>query len=165
MEQLGIEPTLLLAQIVNFLIILFVLSKLLYKPVLAMLEKRKKEIAEGLALTEKMRQEEEKTQVKREKVLEEARREARNIVDAAKKEAEAEHKEIVATAHKEATAVLEKGKEDVAGLRAKMEHDVQSAAVELAMAMSKKLLGNVLTGVDHHKLLAKHMKELEHIQA
>lgn len=47
MEQLGIEPQLLLAQLVNFLIILFVLSKLLYKPILGMIEKRKKEIAEG----------------------------------------------------------------------------------------------------------------------
>ena len=42
MEKLGIEPQLLLAQLVNFGIIIFVLSKFLYKPILDMLEKRKK---------------------------------------------------------------------------------------------------------------------------
>ena len=44
MEKLGIEPVLLAAQIVNFLVILVVLQKLLYKPILGMLEKRKREI-------------------------------------------------------------------------------------------------------------------------
>ena len=41
MEQLGIEPKLLAAQLVNFSIILFVLTKLLYTPILSILEKRK----------------------------------------------------------------------------------------------------------------------------
>ena len=95
MEQLGIEPKLLLAQIVNFLIIAFVLTKLLYKPILAMLEKRKKEIAQGLELTEKMRLAEEKYKEKEEKLLSEARREARTIVEAAEKEAGAQRHSLL----------------------------------------------------------------------
>jgi F-type H+-transporting ATPase subunit b len=60
MDKLGIDPKLLLAQLVNFTIIMLLLKKFLYKPILDMLEKRKKEIAEGVALTAKMREEEEK---------------------------------------------------------------------------------------------------------
>jgi len=56
MEKLGIEPTLLLAQILNFLIIAFVLTKILYKPILQLLDKRKKTIEEGLRLTQKMQE-------------------------------------------------------------------------------------------------------------
>ena len=85
MEQLGIEPKLLLAQIVNFLIIVFVLSKVLYKPVLSMLEKRRKEIAEGLAISDRMRLEEEKFQEKKAARLEVARKEAKTIIEEAKK--------------------------------------------------------------------------------
>jgi F-type H+-transporting ATPase subunit b len=164
MEQLGIEPNLLLAQIVNFLIILFVLSKLLYKPILGMLEKRKKEIAEGLALTEKMRQEEEKLNVRKEKVLEEARKEAKNIVEAGKKEADAQAKEILEAAHVQAQTIVVKGKQDVASLRAGMEKDVRHAAVTLAEAMTRQLVSQVLSTADQHKLVQKHLSELEKVR-
>src|SRR3990172_6130860 len=132
MEQLGIEPNLLLAQIVNFLIIFFVLSKLLYKPILGMLEKRKKEIAAGLELTEKMRAEEEKMNVRKERILDEARNEARNIVEAGKKEADAQAHDIIEDAHSQAQGIIEKGQEDVGELRAGMEKDVKQAAVNIA---------------------------------
>lgn len=161
MEQLGIEPQLLLAQLVNFLIILIVLSRLLYKPILGMIEKRKKEIAQGLELTEKMRAQEEKLKEKEEKLLSEARREARNIVEAGEKEAEEMKKDIVADAHKEAEEIIKKGKEDVEGLREKMVGDLRRSAVELAAAMTRQLVSSVLSPADQHKLVAKHLKELE----
>jgi len=160
MEKLGIEPQLLLAQIVNFLIIFFVLSKLLYKPILGMIEKRKKEIAEGLALTEKMRIAGEKQKEKEEKLLSEARREARNLVEAAEVEAEAAKKDILAAAAKEAAATVAKGKADADALKALMEKDVRRAAVELATAMTGQLVSSVLSSADQHKLLGKQLKEL-----
>ena len=160
MEQLGIEPQLLLAQIVNFLIIFFVLSKLLYKPIMGMIEKRKKEIAEGLALTEKMKVAQEQWKEKEEKLLSEARREARNIVETGEKEGEEARRDIIAAAHKEADVVVAKGKEDVVALRAKMEKDVRAAAVEMAVAMARRLTSSILTPADQHKLLAKQVKDL-----
>lgn len=165
MEQLGIEPNLLLAQIVNFLIIFFVLSKLLYKPILGMLEKRRKEIAAGLELTQKMREEEEKMNVRKEKLFEEARKEARNIVEAGKKEADAQAKEIIEAAHEAAQGIMAKGKEDTVVLRTSMEKDVRHAAVDIAEAMSKQLLSQVLSAADQHKMIQKHLKELESVKA
>ncbi|MCX6792311.1 MAG: F0F1 ATP synthase subunit B [Candidatus Gottesmanbacteria bacterium] len=165
MEQLGIEPNLLLAQIVNFLIIFFVLSKLLYKPILGMLEKRKKEIAAGLELTEKLRAEEEKMNARKEKLLEEARKEARNIVEGGKKEAEAEAHDIIEAAHTAAQGIIAKGKDDVVELRAGMEKDVRKAAVDIAQAMTKQLLSQVLSTADQHKLIQKHVKELEKVNS
>jgi len=165
MEQLGIEPNLLLAQIVNFLIIFFVLSKLLYKPILGMLEKRKKEIAAGLELTQKMREEEEKMNVRKEKLFEEARKEARNLVEAGKKEADAQAKEIIEEAHEQAQSVMAKGKEEVIALSTSMEKDVRHAAVGIAEAMTKQLLSQVLSAADQHKLIQKHLTELEKVHA
>jgi F-type H+-transporting ATPase subunit b len=164
MEQLGIEPQLLLAQIVNFLIIFFVLSKLLYKPILLMIEKRKKEIAEGLILTEKMRAAEEKYKEKEEKLLVEARREARNIVEAAESEGEEARRDIIAAAHKEAGGIVAKGKEDVTHIHEKMVGDVRGAAVELAVAMTQRLVSHVLSSSDQHKLITKQLKELEKVK-
>ena len=161
MEKLGIEPTLLAAQIVNFVIIVFVLSKLLYKPILSMLEKRKKEIAEGLALTEKMREEEEKQQEKRQKMLTVTRREAQDILEEARKQAKVEEKEIIDGAHKEADAIIVKGKAEVERAKVEMEKGVQKSAVTLAVAMAERLLTSLLSSDDRHKLIAKHVKEIE----
>lgn len=161
MEQLGIEPKLLLAQIVNFLIIAFVLTKLLYKPILAMLEKRKKEIAEGLALTEKMRIAEEKSKEKEAKLLADARTEARTIIEEAEKEAEALKKSLAAEAQHEAAAIVEKGRRDVEELRLHMEKNVKQAAVSLAQGMARRLLSQVMTADMQHKVIAKHLQRLE----
>lgn len=161
MEKLGIEPSLLLAQIVNFSIIVLVLTKLLYKPVLAMLEKRRREIAEGVALTQKLREEEEKLKEKKLKLADEARKEGQALMEEARKQMKEEEKEILAAAHQEAGRIIEKGREEVVRMRANMEKDVQRSAVALAELMAKRLLTSVLTSEDKHKILTKHIRALE----
>ena len=81
LRNFGFEPVFFVAQIINFSLIVVVLTKFLYKPIIAILKKRKGEIEEGLALTEKLRSEEEKLNQKREKILEAARKEAQEIID------------------------------------------------------------------------------------
>ncbi len=161
MEKLGIQPSLLLAQIINFCIIVFVLTKLLYKPILTMLEKRKKEIEAGLQLTEKMREEEEKFNEKKQKMLETTRKEAQEILEEARKQAKEEEKEIITEAHKQAEQIIVKGRADIELQREVMGKEVQASAVQLAVAMATRLLTGVLSNGDKHKLIEKHVKELE----
>ncbi|KKU87445.1 MAG: ATP synthase subunit b [Candidatus Gottesmanbacteria bacterium GW2011_GWA2_47_9] len=165
MEKLGIEPSLLLAQIINFAIIVVVLSKLLYKPILSMLEKRKREIEESLRLTDKLRADEEKLLEKKNKVIDEARREAVQIIEEARKQGKEEEAAIVKAARNEAEQILVKGKNELNTVREKMEKDVRKSAIELATLMSKRLLSSVMTSDDKHKILAKHLKELEGLEA
>jgi len=164
MEKLGIEPKLLLAQIINFSIIVVVLGKLLYKPILTMLEKRKKEIEEGLKLTEKMRIEDEKFQQKRQKMLETTRKEAQGIIEEARKQAKEEEKDIIAQAHTEAEHIIEKGKADIVVYKEEMEKDMRMGAVDLAVAMSKRLISKALSGDDKHTIISKNLKELESVR-
>ncbi len=165
MEKLGIEPKLLLAQLVNFTIIVVVLSKFLYKPILDMLEKRKKEIAAGLKLTTDMKEEEEKMAVKKQKMLEVTRKEASDIIEEARKQAKEEEKEIIATAHKDAENIIAKGKADAVAARVEMEKSVEQSAIDLAVSISERLLTGILSADDKHKLIAKHIKELESVKA
>lgn len=160
MEKLGIEPTLLLAQIINFLIIVIVLSRFLYKPILTILEKRKKEIDEGLRLTAKAREDEAKFEEKKERMLISTRKEAQDILEEARKQAKQEEKDIIATAHKEAETIVQKGKEDVVRAKIEMEKGVRASAVELAEAMTKRLLTGILTPRDQHRLIVKHIKDI-----
>ena len=160
MEKLGIEPTLLLAQILNFLIIAFVLTKILYKPILQLLDKRKKTIEEGLRLTQKMQEEEGKLEQKKQKILDIARTEAKEIIEEGRKQAKEEEKEILASARKEAEEIIQRGRFEVTAQRTKMEKDVKKQTVALAAAMTKRILASVLTTDDRHKLITKQIKEL-----
>lgn len=161
MEKLGIEPSLLLAQIVNFIIIMVVLTKILYKPILGMLEKRKKDIEESLVRSEQVRQEEEKMQARKEKLLSEARKEARAILDEAKKQGKEAEREIVVTAHHEASEIIEKAKREVTAIHEALSRDIRNESVTLAGAMAKQLLGSVLTSADQHKLIEKYLREAQ----
>ena len=68
MEKLGINTTLFLTQMVNFLIMVFILQRFLYKPILKMIKERQEKISDGLALAENMAGEKEKLGKEREKM-------------------------------------------------------------------------------------------------
>lgn len=163
MDKLGIEPSLLLAQVINFSIIVFVLSRLLYKPILAMLAKRRGEIEEGLKLTALMREEEGKMVVKKQKLLDAARKEAQTIIEEAKQQGKEEEKEIIAAAHKEAAVIVEKGRQEVEHARASMEKSIRKQAVTLAASMAERLLAEALGPQEKHTLIKKQLKELERV--
>lgn len=164
MEQLGIEPQLLLAQLVNFAIIILVLTKLLYKPILAMLAKRKKAIEEGVALTEKLRLEEEKMHARREKLLADARKEGHVILEEARKLAKEEEKEIIADAHAQAEAIIEKGRQEVKRLKEELVKEMRQETVALGATMARRLLGRVLSIEDKRTIIEKHIKMLEDLK-
>ncbi len=161
MEKLGIEPSLLLAQVVNFLVIMVVLQKLLYKPILTMLEKRKREIAEGLNLTQKMREEEDNLKEKQEKALAKAREDALQIIEDAKKQAKETEKEVIADAHTQAAAIIDRAKTEADETKKAATSAIRREAVDLAVVMAKRLLTSVMGAKEQHALISKRIKDLE----
>lgn len=154
-KQFGIEPILLLAQIVNFLIILFVLKKFFYKPIVKMLEDRKAKIAESLqnadTIEAKLKETEEKSALildtarkNAEDFLSDAKTEAQRIADAAGKEA------------KEATEqTLKKAMEQIASEREKMQRDLEQETLDLVAVTVKKVLGRNLKDTEKKSLTSK----------
>jgi F-type H+-transporting ATPase subunit b len=163
MEALGIEPKLLLAQVVNFFIIVVVLNVLLFKPILLMLEKRKKEIEEGLAYTEKMRKEDEVVQEKREKILAQSRKEGLALIEEARKNAKVEEKQIVEEARKTAEEIVEKGRKTATEERESMHKGIRKDSVQLAILIAKRLLSETMSADIQHKILARHIKDIENV--
>lgn len=161
MEKLGIEPTLLGAQVINFLVILVVLQKLLYKPILSMLEKRKREIAEGIELTAKMREADEKLKVSHEKALAKAREDALSIIEDAKKQAKETEKELVLDAHTQAEAIIARAKVEAEETKKAAKEAISREAIDLAVVMAKRVLSSVMGAKEQHALIAKRVKDLE----
>ncbi len=100
-EALGLDIRVLLAQFINFAVLIFILYRFLYTPLLTMMEKRKKTIEEGVKRAEESEQ-----------VLVKVKKEAEEIILQAKRDA----KDIVAEAHVAAKqsreTLLEKAKRD-----------------------------------------------------
>ncbi|MES4787714.1 MAG: ATP F0F1 synthase subunit B, partial [Nitrospiraceae bacterium] len=72
-DKLGVSLPWLITQAINFLIVLFILQRFAYKPLMGMMEKRKNEIASALANAEKVRQEAAAQRAEFERQLEQAR--------------------------------------------------------------------------------------------
>jgi len=86
-KNFGIDPILLGAQVVNFLIVLFILRKFLYKPVLDTLKKRKDKISEGQKMAEEARIRFEKVVQEEKTILRNAENQGKKLIDDAKNEA------------------------------------------------------------------------------
>src|SRR3989344_3938875 len=86
LENFGVNPILLAAQIVNFLIIFFVLKKFLYKPILELLKKRQIMIKEGISQAEESRIKLEKVIIEEKNILRQAQLAAKKVIEDAKQE-------------------------------------------------------------------------------
>src|SRR3989344_3734981 len=103
LKNFGVQPVLLVAQIVNFLIILFILRKFFFGPITKVLEDRRQKIEEGLKNAETIERKLEETEEKTAKILEDAANQAKQVIDGAKSHSQ----EIVNEAQKEAAKTLE----------------------------------------------------------
>jgi F-type H+-transporting ATPase subunit b len=161
MDKLGIQLPMLLTQIVNFSIMLFLLSKFLYKPILKALKQRKLKIAEGLAYTEKMQLQDEKLAKKHEEILQKARQEAKGIIEQAKKDANVVKQEILADGKKENEEMKAKIEADMKARENEMSEEMSRSTVKIAADMAKKLIADVLTDEQQHQLIAANLRVLE----
>ena len=101
-----IDIKLIIAQLVNFAIVLFVLYKFAYGPVLKMMEERAKKIEKGLQDSEEARKKLVEISEKEKEVLVEARKAAQEIVSKAEEVANRNKEEIIASAKVQAEKIL-----------------------------------------------------------
>lgn len=160
MEKLGIELPLLLTQIVNFTIMLIILTKLLYKPILKSLNDRRKKIEEGLAFIEKAKKEEEKLASRKQEIVKEARDEAKVIFENAKKEAKKMKEEMILEGKKEVENMKVKLLKEMAARSEKLKSELVAQTVDIATQMSERVLGDILGSDEQHKIITKELQKL-----
>lgn len=163
MEQLGIKPLALITQVVNFLIMVFILTKVLYNPILNNLKKRREEIEKGLKFSKEMEEEKARLEEEKQKKLQEAQEEAKLIIDEAKKTAKKKEAEILLKAKNEANLLLEKTKKDNEITRKEMERSVRKDTIDIAFKVTQKLIGNILSEQQQHKVIKAKLKQLENL--
>lgn len=112
-KEFGVDPLLLAAQVVNFLVIFFILRKFAFKPILDVLKKREKIIKDGLKDAEEGRKILEDAEIKEKDILKKANLKAEKIIDDAKLEALEAGKEIEEKSKKEAEDMIKSAQEQI----------------------------------------------------
>lgn len=125
-KNFGVDPLLLSAQIINFLIILFILKKFAFRPILEILRKRESIIKEGLSDAEEGRRILEDAKEKEKIILKNAGINAEKIINDAKFEALEAAREIQDKSKKDAENILKNAREQ-------LEIDYKDAEKKLAL--------------------------------
>lgn len=130
----------LLAQIVNFLILVAILAKFAYKPLMQGLEERQQKIADSIDSAERDRREAEQLKLEYKKQLVEVRAQAQAIVEKAEKVAEENKEEILKAARAESARILKSVQEEVARERELALAQLKGEVVALSMAAATKIM-------------------------
>lgn len=135
-----IDIKLLIAQAVNFAIVVFVLFKFAYKPLLKHMNDRSDVIQKGLDDAKKAQQQMESTEKATEERMQQAKREARELIEKAQQQAE-KNKEIVVTeARQEAEKVVEQAKAHISSEKEKMLQEVKKEIGGLVALATEKIV-------------------------
>jgi F-type H+-transporting ATPase subunit b len=153
MAALGINLGLLIVQVIAFLIIFLTLNAWVYKPLLEMMEERKKKIAQGLEDARVAAEARSNAEKEAAKILAEAQAEANRIVREATERAQAATKDVRAAAEAEAARIIESAKADAEAERNRILGDLRSQIAALAIAATQKLLGEALDEKRQHALI------------
>jgi F-type H+-transporting ATPase subunit b len=137
---LGVDGKLLAAQIVNFIILVLILRHFVYKPLMAMLEKRRTDIADSLKKVEEIEQRSQAMQAEHEKQMAKSKEEALAIIDKAKQAAETMRAEMLDVTKAENEKLLVRAQEDIAREKDKMLGEAKQDIGKLVIAASEKIL-------------------------
>jgi F-type H+-transporting ATPase subunit b len=147
-QDFGISWPFFLAQVVNFSVVAFVLWKFAFKPVLATLDERQKKIADGLKYAEEMKAKLDATQQESAAILKKASADASRLIEEARKTA----KEYLDKQTQEATAkandVLVKAQQAVELEHKKMLADARSEIARLVVVTTERVLAKKLSDAD-----------------
>ena len=158
MEALGINLPGLITQVISFLILLFVLSKLLYKPVIKMLDDRADRIKESLSAAEKAKEDAASSAEKIEKELISARQEGQKIIDQAKQFSEDFKEKERSKALEEIENLIEKSKIDLEKETRVAINELRKNFSSLVLEAAEKVVNKEIDDNTHNKLIEKVLK-------
>lgn len=156
---LVVHPFWVLVSIVNFLVLLYLLRRFMWGPIMSTLDRRAAKIREGLELTESARREREQLKQEVEKILGEARREAAAIAERTTKAAEAAAADIRVQAKAEADRIREKGRTDAQHLHDQALAQLRSEVASMVVLAAGRILGREISAEQHRALIERSLEE------
>lgn len=155
MSELGINLIYLVSHIINFLLLLWLLKRFAYQPVLRMLAERRQRIEEGLRAADLAREEAARQRAELERQLEEERRRAQERIAAATRQTEQLREQIIAEARAEAERIIAEAREQAQLERERILQEARRQIADLSLLVAQKVVGESLDEQKHHQLIEK----------
>src|SRR5881296_2678451 len=151
-ETFGWNPWLFLSQVISFVIVALLLRRFAYKPILAVLEDRRRKIEEGQLNAEKIRKELAEAEKRYQEIVAKANADAQRMIDEARESsahlAERKQQEAIAAAEQ----IVAKAKEAAALEHERQMQNLKRELGRLVVDTTAKVTGKVLTPEDEKRL-------------
>ena len=161
--KFGLDPVLLVAQVVNFLIVAWVLNRFLLRPLMANMKKRRQAIAQGLEDAEKARRSLDEAAAEKDRILREAFAQSTTIVDNARAEAEKVRAAAAERSREEGERILAEARARIGLEREDMEKSVQKLALQLSGRILDSGVSNLFSGEEKTRIVARGMEDIRRL--
>jgi len=160
LAKLGVDWKLLLAQVVNFLVLLWVLRRFAYKPMLKFLDDRSKKIEAGLRDAKRASEKLSEIEQREREVLEAAKKESGAIVARAKESAEKMGEKIMTESREEAARIMTETRKKIENERESLRTDMKQELAGLVLLATEKVLGEKMKDAKDETLVREAVKNL-----
>lgn len=164
LNQFGFDYRLFLAQIINFLIIVFVFKKFLYKPLINTLEKREKKIAQGVQDAEDAGIALAKAEEQKDAILKKAGVEAERIITEAKTQAGEARDEMMEKTKEQIALLMEQTKDQIALERENFKRETKEASLDIAQSVLDSVIQNLFDKKENDILVKKGIQKIKNVQ-
>lgn len=154
-----LEPGLFVWTIVTFLVLLAVLKRFVWKPMVDALDRRSERIRKALEEAEASRQRLEQVNQESEAILAKARGQAQEVLASGKAAAERMRDQLVAEAKERSAAMVHAAEQQIASEKNKAIGELKSEVAALTLQVASRLLQRTVTLEDHSRLIEEALKE------
>ena len=145
LSNVGFDWKVALANFVNFLIILFILNKFVFKSMSRTLATRRTKIEEGLAMREQAAQDLQNAFAEKAKIVASARDEESVMLASAHSKADTLRSEMLAKSEQEAKEIVQKAEGELGRMKRDLHNEWSDKAPRLVVALTEKILTQKFT--------------------
>ncbi len=155
-----VKPGLIIWTWITFIIVLFILRRFAWGPLLSAVEGREKSITNAIESAKRERAEAEKLLGEQKTAIAQARQEAADAVRKTQADMEKFREELMGKARKEADSLKADAQRAIAEERAKAVAELKAESAKLSIAIAEKLLGEKLDDAKHQALANQFVQDL-----
>ena len=159
--MLEVHGGLLAWTVLTFVLLLVVLKKVAWGPILDALDARENEIKEALNAAEKAREEAERVSSDYEDSIRKAQAEAQQIISDAKTAGEKVKLDLETVANKKGDEIIEKAKAQIDTERVRVISEIKTVAIEISLSAAAKVIEKNLDSDDNRKLVNEALEGID----
>jgi F-type H+-transporting ATPase subunit b len=155
------NTSLIFWEVVTFLILVFLLWRYVYPPIREQIRERQSQIERAIDEAEKTRAEARELLAEYRRQIEEARGEGRQILEDARKQAEAQRERTKREAREEGDRIIQRAREEIDRERESALREVRREVADMVVQASEQVIGRSIDRDEHERLISQALDDLE----